>query len=110
MLAAAHILAMDAKNLLDVVDCIRERHPHIDWRAALLPPDQPPAPPGPPAQAGPPAEAQVSAHTWLYLHVLQHGKLFLFIILYLVLILKRLNFKKLFVVSFYKETEDLWTI
>ncbi|XP_026728221.1 focal adhesion kinase 1 isoform X2 [Trichoplusia ni] len=59
MLAAAHILAMDAKNLLDVVDCIRERHPHIDWRAALLPPAQPPAPPGPPAQAGPPAEAQV---------------------------------------------------
>lgn len=35
MLAAAHVLAMDAKNLLDVVDCIRERHPHIDWRAAL---------------------------------------------------------------------------
>lgn len=37
MLAAAHILAMDAKNLLDVVDCIRERHPNIDWRAALQP-------------------------------------------------------------------------
>lgn len=35
MLAAAHVLAMDAKNLLDVVDCIRERYPHIDWRAAL---------------------------------------------------------------------------
>ena len=38
MLAAAHILAMDAKNLLDVVDCIRARHPHVDWRAALEPP------------------------------------------------------------------------
>lgn len=37
MLAAAHVLAMDAKNLLDVVDCIRERHPNIDWRAALEP-------------------------------------------------------------------------
>ncbi|XP_064075115.1 focal adhesion kinase 1 [Vanessa tameamea] len=35
MLAAAHVLAMDAKNLLDVVDCIRERHPHVDWRSAL---------------------------------------------------------------------------
>ncbi|XP_053618421.1 focal adhesion kinase 1-like isoform X4 [Plodia interpunctella] len=43
MLAAAHVLAMDAKNLLDVVDCIRERHPHIDWRAALRP-DAAPAP------------------------------------------------------------------
>lgn len=44
MLAAAHVLAMDAKNLLDVVDCIRERHPNIDWRAALepeLPPTSP---------------------------------------------------------------------
>ncbi|XP_063629448.1 focal adhesion kinase 1 [Cydia splendana] len=38
MLAAAHVLAMDAKNLLDVVDCIRERHPAIDWRAALQDP------------------------------------------------------------------------
>ncbi|XP_050356023.1 focal adhesion kinase 1 isoform X1 [Nymphalis io] len=41
MLAAAHVLAMDAKNLLDVVDCIRERHPHVDWRAALA--DEAPA-------------------------------------------------------------------
>lgn len=39
MLAAAHVLAMDAKNLFDVVDCIRERHPAVDWRAALDPPD-----------------------------------------------------------------------
>lgn len=44
MLAAAHILAMDAKNLLDVVDCIRERHPNIDWRAALQPPQEPSSP------------------------------------------------------------------
>ncbi|KAH9637375.1 hypothetical protein HF086_011988 [Spodoptera exigua] len=44
MLAAAHILAMDAKNLLDVVDCIRERHPNIDWRAALQPPAEPSSP------------------------------------------------------------------
>ncbi|XP_063897660.1 focal adhesion kinase 1 isoform X14 [Helicoverpa armigera] len=44
MLAAAHILAMDAKNLLDVVDCIRARHPHVDWRSALEPE---PASPGP---------------------------------------------------------------
>lgn len=42
MLAAAHVLAMDAKNLLDVVDCIRERHPHIDWRAALQQDDDDP--------------------------------------------------------------------
>ncbi|XP_075985709.1 protein tyrosine kinase 2 Fak isoform X2 [Anticarsia gemmatalis] len=44
MLAAAHILAMDAKNLLDVVDCIRERHPNIDWRAALEPNPEPTSP------------------------------------------------------------------
>lgn len=35
MLSAAHVLAMDAKNLLDVVDCIRQRHQLIDWRAIL---------------------------------------------------------------------------
>ncbi|XP_072390037.1 focal adhesion kinase 1 isoform X5 [Diabrotica undecimpunctata] len=29
MLGAAHVLAMDSKNLLDVVDSIRARHPHI---------------------------------------------------------------------------------
>ncbi|XP_052759122.1 focal adhesion kinase 1 isoform X2 [Galleria mellonella] len=45
MLAAAHVLAMDAKNLLDVVDCIRERHPNIDWRAALEPDPGEPASP-----------------------------------------------------------------
>lgn len=44
MLAAAHVLAMDAKNLLDVVDCIRERHPNIDWRAALEPDASTPVP------------------------------------------------------------------
>ncbi|KAL0861557.1 hypothetical protein ABMA27_009064 [Loxostege sticticalis] len=44
MLAAAHVLAMDAKNLLDVVDCIRERHPNIDWRAALDPAPADPSP------------------------------------------------------------------
>lgn len=30
MLAAAHVLAMDSKNLLDVVDAIRIRYPQID--------------------------------------------------------------------------------
>ncbi|XP_054275382.1 focal adhesion kinase 1-like isoform X7 [Macrosteles quadrilineatus] len=30
MLSAAHVLAMDAKNLLDVVDSIRMRHPNVD--------------------------------------------------------------------------------
>ncbi|XP_017776898.1 PREDICTED: focal adhesion kinase 1 isoform X5 [Nicrophorus vespilloides] len=29
MLGAAHVLAMDSKNLLDVVDAIRIRHPHV---------------------------------------------------------------------------------
>lgn len=33
MLSAAHVLAMDAKNLLDVVDNIRRRHPRVDWIA-----------------------------------------------------------------------------
>lgn len=30
MLSAAHVLAMDAKNLLDVVDSIRIRYPEVD--------------------------------------------------------------------------------
>lgn len=30
MLGAAHVLAMDSKNLLDVVDAIRVRYPHIN--------------------------------------------------------------------------------
>lgn len=30
MLGAAHVLAMDSKNLLDVVDTIRIRYPHIN--------------------------------------------------------------------------------
>jgi len=30
MLSAAHILAMDAKNLLDVVDSIRMRCPNVE--------------------------------------------------------------------------------
>ncbi|XP_045505347.1 focal adhesion kinase 1 isoform X3 [Colias croceus] len=54
MLAAAHVLAMDAKNLLDVVDCIRERHPHIDWRSALLSPPPSPIPHDPPHTHDPP--------------------------------------------------------
>lgn len=29
MLSAAHVLAMDAKNLLDVVDTIKQRYEHI---------------------------------------------------------------------------------
>ncbi|KAL4716516.1 hypothetical protein ACJJTC_015944 [Scirpophaga incertulas] len=56
MLAAAHVLAMDAKNLLDVVDCIRERYPNVDWRSALdamspdpyIPPEQATAEDAPP--------------------------------------------------------------
>ncbi|XP_015607197.1 uncharacterized protein LOC107273475 isoform X3 [Cephus cinctus] len=32
MLSAAHILAMDAKNLLDVIDSIRIRYPYVDNR------------------------------------------------------------------------------
>lgn len=30
MLSAAHVLAMDAKNLLDVVDSVRIRYPEVD--------------------------------------------------------------------------------
>ena len=30
MLSAAHVLAMDAKNLLDVIDSIRIRHPYVN--------------------------------------------------------------------------------
>ena len=30
MLSSAHVLAMDAKNLLDVVDSIRIKYPHVN--------------------------------------------------------------------------------
>lgn len=30
MLSAAHILAMNAKNLLDVIDSIRIKHPRVN--------------------------------------------------------------------------------
>jgi hypothetical protein len=30
MLSSAHVLAMDAKNLLDVVDSIRVQYPRVD--------------------------------------------------------------------------------
>ena len=38
MLSAAHVLAMDAKNLLDVVDSIRIRYPEVD-AVICSPPD-----------------------------------------------------------------------
>lgn len=37
MLAAAHVLAMDAKNLLDVVDSIRVRYPTLFQRQSSVP-------------------------------------------------------------------------
>ncbi|XP_058118028.1 uncharacterized protein LOC131289552 [Anopheles ziemanni] len=37
MLAAAHVLAMDAKNLLDVVDSIRVRYPNLFQRQPSVP-------------------------------------------------------------------------
>lgn len=43
MLACAHVLAMDAKNLLDVVDSIRTRYPDLVLPAHLQP--QPPSSP-----------------------------------------------------------------
>lgn len=43
MLACAHVLAMDAKNLLDVVDSIRVRYPDLVLPAHLQP-QQPPSP------------------------------------------------------------------
>lgn len=39
MLSAAHVLAMDAKNLLDVVDSIRIRYPEVD-SLICSPPDE----------------------------------------------------------------------
>lgn len=36
MLSAAHALAMDAKNLLDVVDSIRIRYPEVNDRLTLF--------------------------------------------------------------------------
>ncbi|XP_075215474.1 protein tyrosine kinase 2 Fak isoform X5 [Lycorma delicatula] len=39
MLSAAHVLAMDAKNLLDVVDSIRIRHPKVD-ALMCMPPEE----------------------------------------------------------------------
>lgn len=48
MLSAAHVLAMDAKNLLDAVDSIRIRYPDVDRiisNGGIPPPE--PAPEGP---------------------------------------------------------------
>ena len=48
MLSAAHVLAMDAKNLLDAVDSIRIRYPDVDriiCNGGIPPPE--PAPEGP---------------------------------------------------------------
>ncbi|XP_049835463.1 focal adhesion kinase 1 isoform X3 [Schistocerca gregaria] len=39
MLSAAHVLAMDAKNLLDVIDAVRLRHPDVDALMRGAPPD-----------------------------------------------------------------------
>lgn len=39
MLSAAHILAMDAKNLLDVIDSIRIRYPYVDSQICQRPSD-----------------------------------------------------------------------
>ncbi|CAH2057207.1 unnamed protein product, partial [Iphiclides podalirius] len=61
MLAAAHVLAMDAKNLLDVVDCIRERHPGVDWRAALEP-----DPEGPPPERSPPHNRTLTSQNQVF--------------------------------------------
>ncbi|KAE8748455.1 Focal adhesion kinase 1 variant 1 [Frankliniella occidentalis] len=52
MLSAAHVLAMDAKNLLDAVDSIRIRYPDVDriiCNGGIPPPE--PAPEGPLGQA-----------------------------------------------------------
>ncbi|KAM3961358.1 protein tyrosine kinase 2 Fak isoform 2-T2 [Aphomia sociella] len=64
MLAAAHVLAMDAKNLLDVVDCIRERHPNIDWRAALEP--DPGEPTSPNTQASTPQNQTLTSQNQVF--------------------------------------------
>lgn len=64
MLSSAHVLAMDAKNLLDVVDSLRKRYPDL-----FVNKDQPPVsnatvPDGPPQQPYQPASRfQFDAHT-----------------------------------------------
>lgn len=40
MLSAAHVLAMDAKNLLDVVDSVRIRYPNVFVQNATAEEDQ----------------------------------------------------------------------
>uniref|UniRef100_A0A8W7P0B5 Focal adhesion kinase 1 n=1 Tax=Anopheles coluzzii TaxID=1518534 RepID=A0A8W7P0B5_ANOCL len=47
MLSAAHVLAMDAKNLLDVVDSIRVRYPNLFPQQQQQQPQQPSAPSSP---------------------------------------------------------------
>lgn len=37
MLSSAHILAMDTKNLFDVVDSIRARFPHVKYAPEAIP-------------------------------------------------------------------------
>lgn len=41
MLSAAHVLAMDAKNLLDVVDSVRLRYPNVFPSNTTKQPDEP---------------------------------------------------------------------
>ncbi|GBP47045.1 Focal adhesion kinase 1 [Eumeta japonica] len=83
MLAAAHVLAMDAKNLLDVVDCIRQRHPEIDWRAALEPEPGPTSPrtpstrpedPTTPQQEPPRPDFKVNQPVTAHAPVTEHAK------------------------------------
>lgn len=40
MLSAAHVLAMDAKNLLDVVDSVRIRYPNVFVQNTTVAEDQ----------------------------------------------------------------------
>ena len=44
MLSSAHILAMDAKNLLDVIDSIRMNFPNVDMMITSRPSGHTPSP------------------------------------------------------------------
>lgn len=63
MLSAAHVLAMDAKNLLDVVDSIRIRFPSLVVTAASQQPKQlhSPSLPTSPVQKQPPSQQTTSS-------------------------------------------------
>ena len=78
MLSAAHVLAMDAKNLLDVVDKVRMRYPAVDELIRASKSDEKAAPsnasadPNEGAASCPPSTSEVPPHYGLPKKIPEH--------------------------------------